>query len=102
MVAVVEECGFDVVSVERGPATMSGELFNAVGLVLQSLARSPHLPWLPRVSVGHKARRLALFTAAIPAMAATKAADLFKDLVLLRLPGAKTPGNAYRLVAHRP
>jgi SAM-dependent methyltransferase len=102
MVAVVEECGFDVVSVERGPATMSGELFNAVGLVLQSLARSPHLPWLPPVSVGHRAKRLALFTAAIPAMALTKSADVFKDSVLLRLPGTKTPGNAYRLVAHRP
>ena len=41
MVAVVEECGFDVVSVERGPATMSGELFNAGVLVFSGLVCRP-------------------------------------------------------------
>jgi SAM-dependent methyltransferase len=98
MVAALEQGGFEVVSVERGAATMGGELFNSVGLILQSSVRSPHLPWLPPTSGAHKAKRLALYTAAVPFMALTKLADELKDAVLRRT-GA--PGNAYRIVARR-
>ena len=37
MVAAVEDVGFDVVSVERGPATMGGDLYNSIGLWLQEV-----------------------------------------------------------------
>ena len=100
MVSALGEAGFDVLSVERGPATMGGDLFNSVGLVLQHQARSPHLPWLPRVPVIHRAKRLALYTAALPALAVTKAADEIYN-ALLKGPRKAVPGNAYRLVARR-
>jgi ubiquinone/menaquinone biosynthesis C-methylase UbiE len=99
MTGALGERGFDVVSVERGPATMGGDMFNAVGLRLQLAARSPHLPWLPPVGLGQRVRRVALYTAAVPAMAVTKVADEIYN-VLLRRPGAPA-GNAYRIIARR-
>jgi len=100
MVKAVEDVGFDVVSVERGPATMGGDLFNSIGLVLQQVARSPHLPWLPAPSAAHRAKRLALYTAAVPSLVVTKIADDVKD-TLRRSRPASSAGNAYRLVARR-
>jgi SAM-dependent methyltransferase len=97
LVAELGAIGFEVVSVERGPATMGGELFNAIGLVLQSLVRSPHLPWLPVPSLAHRAGRVALHAAAVPAMIVTKIADEAKDARL----GPDDIGNAYRVVARR-
>jgi ubiquinone/menaquinone biosynthesis C-methylase UbiE len=97
LVAALRAEGFDVLSVERGPATMGGDLFNAVGLVLQHLVRSPHLPWLPLPSVAHRAARVALYGAAVPAMLVAKLADELKDARL----GPGDAGNAYRIVARR-
>ena len=97
LVAELGRIGFEVVSVERGPATMGGELFNAVGLVLQHLVRSPHLPWLPVPSRAHRVGRVALYGAAVPAMLVTKIADEVKDAML----GPDDIGNAYRVVARR-
>ena len=101
MVAAVEDVGFDVVSVERGPATMGGDLYNAVALWLQETVRSPHLPWLPEPGTAHRARRLALYTAALPALAVTKAIDEVKDRVRRARGDKSSAGNAYRLVARR-
>ena len=97
VVAELDRVGFEVVSVERGPATMGGELFNSVGLVLQHLVRSPHLPWLPVPSLAHRAGRVALYASALPAMLVTKAADEVKDAML----GPDDVGNAFRVVARR-
>jgi len=97
LVAELGRIGFEVVSIERGPATMGGELFNAVGLVLQHLVRSPHLPWLPAPSLAHRAVRVGLYTAAVPAMIVTKVADEVKDAML----GPDDIGNAFRVVARR-
>ncbi|HEX5947851.1 MAG TPA: class I SAM-dependent methyltransferase [Acidimicrobiales bacterium] len=97
LVAELGRIGFEVVSVERGPATMGGELFNSIGLVLQHLVRSPHLPWLPVPSLAHRAGRVALYGAAVPAMLLTKIADEVKDAML----GPDDIGNAYRVVARR-
>ena len=97
LVAALGAVGFEVLSVERGPATMGGDLFNAVGLVLQHLVRSPHLPWLPVPSRAHRVARVALYGAAVPAMLVTKLADEFKDSRL----GPGDAGNAYRIVARR-
>ena len=101
MVAAVTDVGFDVLSVERGPATMGGDLYNSIGLMLQTVVRSPHLPWLPKVSAGYRARRLALYTAAIPALLVTKVADLVKDGTRRQRGDRSSAGNAYRLVARR-
>ena len=97
LVAALGAEGFEVLSVERGPATMGGDLFNAVGLVLQHLVRSPHLPWLPEPSLAHRVARVALYGAAVPAMLVTKLADEVKDARL----GPGDAGNAYRIVARR-
>jgi ubiquinone/menaquinone biosynthesis C-methylase UbiE len=98
MEAALQAVGFEILSVQRGEATMGGELFNSVGLVLQSNVRSPHLPWLPPMSLAHKLKRVALFGASTPFMAVTKIADEAKDAVLRR---SDRPGNAYRIVARR-
>jgi ubiquinone/menaquinone biosynthesis C-methylase UbiE len=100
LVSTLEEGGFEVLSVERGQATMGGELFNAVALVMQSFARSPHLPWLPPPTLGERLARSASFLAALPAFAVTRIADEIKD-ARLRRPDSTTPGNAYRIVARR-
>jgi SAM-dependent methyltransferase len=97
LVAHLGGLGFEILSVERGPATMGGELFNAVGLVLQRHVRSPHLPWLPTPSLAHRAGRVALYGAMVPAMLVTKVADEAKDARL----GPDDVGNAYRVVARR-
>jgi SAM-dependent methyltransferase len=98
MVAALRSGGFEILSVERGAATMGGELFNSVGLVLQHTVRSPHLPWLPPPSLAHRLGRMALYAAAVPALVVTKVADEAKNAVLRR---TDRPGNAYRIVARR-
>jgi ubiquinone/menaquinone biosynthesis C-methylase UbiE len=100
LVSTLEEGGFEVLSVERGQATMGGELFNAVALAMQAVARSPHLPWLPPATAGQRLARSAAFLASLPAFAVTKIADEVKD-ARLRQPESTTPGNAYRIVARR-
>jgi hypothetical protein len=97
LVAHLEGLGFEIRSVERGPATMGGELFNAIGLVLQHTVRSPHLPWLGVPSLAHRVARVALYGAMVPAMLVAKVADEAKDARL----GPDGVGNAYRVVARR-
>jgi SAM-dependent methyltransferase len=97
LVAHLEGLGFEIRSVERGPATMGGELFNAIGLVLQHTVRSPHLPWLGVPSLAHRVARVALYGAMVPAMLVAKVADEAKDSRL----GPDGVGNAYRVVARR-
>ena len=101
MVAAVEDVGFDVVSVERGPATMGGDLYNSIGLWLQEVVRSPHLPWLADPGAAHRAKRLALYTAAIPGLLVTKVVDQVKDAVRRKRGDKSSAGNAYRIVARR-
>ena len=100
LVAALEQAGFEVLSVERGQATMGGELFNAVALGVQSVTRSPNLPWLPPVPPSRRLARIAALLAALPAFAVTKVWDNAKD-ARLRRPDSTTPGNAYRIVARR-
>jgi SAM-dependent methyltransferase len=100
LVAALEQGGFEVVSVERGQATMGGELFNAVALGIQTATRSPNLPWLPPVPPSRRLTRIAALLAALPAFAVTKVWDNAKD-ARLRRPDSTTPGNAYRIVARR-
>jgi ubiquinone/menaquinone biosynthesis C-methylase UbiE len=97
LVAALEEGGFEVVSVERGPVTLGGDLLNAVALGLQNVARSPHLPWLAAPSLGYRIKRIAIWTAALPALIAAKIAD---EIVYARHDPDEA-SNTYRLVARR-
>jgi SAM-dependent methyltransferase len=100
LVSTLEESGFEILCVQRGEATMGGELFNTVAMVMQQIAPSPHLPWLPPPTFRQRLTRWATFLAALPAFAVTKVADEVKD-ARLRQPGSTMPGNAYRIVARR-
>jgi SAM-dependent methyltransferase len=100
LVAGLEGEGFDVVSVERGPANLGGDLFTAVVLAMQRVAPSSQAPWLPAPTLAQRAWRLAVIAVATPALAAAAVPDLIMD-VRLRRPGTDSPGNALRVVARR-
>ena len=97
LVTALEEAGYEVLSVERGPVTLGGDLFNALALFLQEKVRSPHLPWLPEPGLAHRLKRIAFFVAALPALAATKVVDAARDANLEN----DTPSNTFRVVARR-
>jgi hypothetical protein len=100
MVAALEEMAFEVVSVERGPATEGIDISSAVGLAIDGLAPYPHTPWVGPPSLADRVRRFAAITAALPVLAVAGIVDTIKD-GRLRRPGVTDPGNAYRVVARR-
>jgi SAM-dependent methyltransferase len=100
LVAALEGMSFEVVSVERGPATEGLDLSSAVSMAMDGLAPYPHTPWGPTPTVAAQARRFGVMTAAVPALAVAGLADLVKD-AWVRRPGTTDPGNAYRVVARR-
>jgi hypothetical protein len=91
---------FEVVSVERGPATEGLDLSSSVALAIDGLAPYPHTPWRGPPSPVDRARRGAVIAAALPVLAVAAAVDTIKD-ARLRRPGVTDPGNAYRVVARR-
>jgi SAM-dependent methyltransferase len=97
LVAALDETGFDVLSIERGPATMGADLSAALVLLVEHLARSPHYPWLPPPSVGHRIKRIAVGTALLPAIGLALLVDKIKDARIR----PEQVGNAYRVVARR-
>ena len=100
LVAGLEGEGFDVLSVERGPANLGGDLFTAVVLAMQWVAPPSQAPWLPAPTLARRARRLAVIALAVPALVAAAIPDLIMD-ARLRRPGTDAPGNALRVVARR-
>jgi SAM-dependent methyltransferase len=100
LVAALEETGFDVVAVERGPAGEGMDLASAVAFWVSRAGPDPRSPWRPPPTVATRAWRVAVLAAAVPALALAAAADLVKD-ARLRRPGTTRPGNAYRVVARR-
>jgi SAM-dependent methyltransferase len=98
--AELREQGFDVVSVERGPATEGMDIATAVAMYASKVARNPMVPWLPPPSLARRLGRPFLLTASLPFIAAAALVDVVKDAGLRR-PGTTTPGNAYRVVARR-
>jgi SAM-dependent methyltransferase len=100
LVAALEGMSFEVVSVERGPATEGLDLSSAVSMAMDGLAPYPHTPWGPTPTAASQARRFGVLTAAVPALAVAGLADLVKD-AWVRRPGTTEPGNAYRVVARR-
>ena len=98
LTAELERMGFEVVSVERGAATLGLDLSGAVMFGVQNLAPSPHLPWLRRPPLGRRLRRLGVLAAAAPVFLAASIGDAVKDA----RPDPRRIGNAYRVVARAP
>jgi SAM-dependent methyltransferase len=100
MVTALEDMAFEVVSVERGPATEGLDLVSSVALAVDGLAPYGPTPWIAPPSLAARLRRVAVMAAAAPALAAATVVDTVKD-ARLRRPGTTAPGNAYRVVARR-
>ncbi|MGH9214590.1 MAG: class I SAM-dependent methyltransferase [Acidimicrobiales bacterium] len=97
LVTALEETGFEVVSIERGAATMGADLSAAMVLLVEHLARSPHLPWLPPPSIAHRVSRVAVAAALSPVIGLALLVDRVKDARIR----SDQIGNAYRVVARR-
>jgi SAM-dependent methyltransferase len=98
LAAALEETGFTVVSVERGPVTMGWDLSGAAMLFFgHRLPRLP-APWLPTPTWRQRAGRALGAVPALPALAAAALGDVVKD-AWARRPDNPRPGNAYRVVA---
>jgi hypothetical protein len=91
---------FEVVSVERGPATEGLDIASSVALAVDGLAPYPHTPWVPPPTPLARIRRCAVIAASLPVLAVAGIADTIKD-ARIRRPGVTDPGNAYRIVARR-
>ena len=100
LVAALKGSGFDVVAVERGPATEGMDITSAVTFWVNRTAPDPRSPWRPPPGPGGRVKRFAVLAAAVPALAVTAVADTVKD-TYLRRPGTTRPGNAYRVIARR-
>jgi hypothetical protein len=98
MIRELEDRGYEILSVQRGPSTLSGELLTAAVIAVQSVSRSPHLPWLPPATLAERITRAAALAVGIPFIAAGLTADLIKDAD----PSPDSIGNAYRIVARSP
>lgn len=99
MIAELEKLGFDVLLVERGPTGYQGDLGVAVLLAMQSVTRSPHMPWLPPASPGDRLKRMTALSTIWPAFIAAFLADKVKDAQMAR--NMDNIGNGYRVVARR-
>ena len=100
LVAALEDTGFEVVAVERGPASEGMDITSAVTFWVSRVVPDPRSPWTPPATAVRRATRFAVLAGVIPVLAATAVVDGVKD-AWLRRPGATAPGNAYRVVARR-
>ena len=100
LVAELEDLGFDVVSVERGPAGEGMDITSAVTFWVNATAPDPRSAWRPPPTLGARCKRMAVLAAAVPACAVAALVDLVKDAPLRRA-GTQAPGNAYRVIARR-
>ncbi|HET6772016.1 MAG TPA: class I SAM-dependent methyltransferase [Acidimicrobiales bacterium] len=100
LVAALDDQGFDVVSVQRGPAGEGLDVASAVAFWVNGTAPTRASRWLPPPTARRRARRAATVAAAVPLLVVAAAVDLVKD-AWARGPGSAAPGNAYRVVARR-
>lgn len=99
MVAELEKLGFDVVSVERGPAGFGNDVSVSVIMRMLAVTVIPQAPWLPPPTLADRLKRIGVFTAGMPAMILAGVVDGFKDDWLRRHPDQV--GNGYRVMARR-
>jgi ubiquinone/menaquinone biosynthesis C-methylase UbiE len=98
LTAELERMGFEVVSVERGAATLGLDFSAAVIFGVQNLVPSPNLPWQRRPALGYRLKRMVVIAAAVPVFLAVSIPDMIKDA----RPDGRRIGNAYRVVARAP
>ena len=87
--------GFTVVATEREEAHEQFEATMAVFLRLNYMAPPPNLPWREKKAT-ETAKRVALFTAAAPLLAAAVVTDKLVDGYVRKMPNGP---NAYRVLA---
>ena len=95
--ALLEERGFEVVSVVRGPARIGMDFLGAVTEATNAVQPAVGVPWVPRPSPAARVKRAAALTASGPALAA----GLAVEVALWPLGGRCGTSNAYRLLARR-
>jgi SAM-dependent methyltransferase len=96
--AELEQRGFTVVDVEKGPAHQPYDLAFAAWLVINKLAPHPEKPWLPVPTTAQRAGRLAAFVGLGPLVALGLLLDHLLLPVMRRVPDAN---NCYRILARR-
>jgi SAM-dependent methyltransferase len=97
LAALLQERGYEVVSVVRGPARVGMDFLGAVTEATNALQPAVGVPWVPRPSTAARARRAAALAASGPALAL----GLAIELALWPLGGRFGTSNAYRLLARR-
>jgi SAM-dependent methyltransferase len=101
LLAALDDAGFDVVSVERGPAGEGLDVASAVAFWAAGTAPGPAASrWVPRPTARGRVRRVVTLAAAVPLLVVAGAVDAVKD-ARLRRPGTRGIGNAYRVIARR-
>jgi SAM-dependent methyltransferase len=95
--ALLEERGYEVVSVVRGPARIGMDFLGAVTELTNAVQPAVGVPWVPRPSASARVKRAAALTASGPALAA----GLAVEVALWPLGGRCGTSNAYRLLARR-
>jgi SAM-dependent methyltransferase len=98
LTGALEDRGFDVVSVERGPAHQPVDLGFAMWLLVNRLAPHGDVPWQPKPGRAQRALRAATFAAFTPVMAGALATDHVLAPLMRQIPGAS---NTYRLLARK-
>ena len=78
LVAELEDLGFDVVSVERGPAGEGMDITSAVTFWVNAAAPDPRSPWRPPPTVAARCKRVAVLAAAVPACAVAALVDVVR------------------------
>lgn len=90
--------GFTVLAEEHGTAHQACDFVGAVLLTANRLAPNPYAPWGPgSATTARRARRAAVWTAALPCFAVAAGLDRVRAVVAR----ANDGGNAYRLLARR-
>jgi SAM-dependent methyltransferase len=97
LTALVEERGFEVVDVVRGPARIGMDFLGAATEVTNAVQPAVAVPWRPRPTRSAQVRRAAALTASAPVLAA----GLAVEVALYPLGGRFGTSNAYRLLARR-
>lgn len=102
LAALLEERGYEVVSVVRGPARVSMDFRGAVTEATNAVHPAVAVPWVPRPSTAARARRAAALAAGGPALAAGLAIELAPWPLGGRFGTSKTPTGCWPGARARP
>lgn len=99
LVQALNDRGFSVVAIDRGPAHQVGaDLCAALALALIALAPDPRLPWLAtQPTRGRRLRHTAVWAVGRPLLVGAYVLDMLLGQLVRRTHG----GNAYRVLARK-